>query len=330
MPDAPSSSAARSVTAFAPASTSNVGPGFDILGFAVDGMGDRVTAAFSTTPGVVITEITGDGGRLPTTASENTAGVAVLELLQRAGVADLTDRGVDLRLTKGMPLGSGLGSSAASAVAGVVAVDALLGLHSDLPTMLACALEGERVACGAAHADNVAPSLYGGFVLVRSNLPPDIVRLPVPDGLACALVRPHVEVSTRAAREVLPREIPVADAVRQAANLGALVAALASGDLELLRRCLEDRIAEPKRTHLVPGFGAMKAAALASGAIGCTLSGSGPSTLALAASLDEAERIADAMVTALGNVGSDRLVSAAGVAGARVVEDQAADDLSTG
>ena len=207
----------------------------------------------------------------------------------------------------------------------MVAVDGLLGLDSDLETLLACALEGERVACGAAHADNVAPSLYGGFVLVRSNLPPDIVRLPVPEGLACAVVRPHVEVSTRAAREVLPAEIPVADTVRQAANLGALVASLASGDLDLLRRTLEDRIAEPRRTHLVPGFGAMKAAALASGAIGCTLSGSGPSTLALAASIDEAERIADAMVTALGNVGSDRLVSAVGVAGAHVVDNVPVD-----
>lgn len=321
MPDAP-----RQITAFAPASVSNVGPGFDILGFAVDGMGDRVTATLRKIgrdePGVEIAEITGDGGRLPTAASENTAGVAAVELLRRAGV---TDQGVSLRLAKGMPLGSGLGSSAASAVAGVVAVDGLLGLHSDLETLLACALEGERMACGAAHADNVAPSLYGGFVLVRSNLPPDIVRLPVPGGLACAVVRPHVEVSTRAAREVLPAEIPVGDAVRQAANLGALVAALASGDLALLRRTLEDRIAEPKRTHLVPGFGAMKAAALASGAIGCTLSGSGPSTLALAASLDEAERIADAMVTALGNVGSDRLVSDVGVRGAHVLKEVSVD-----
>ena len=315
MSDAPSQQP-TSVTAFAPASVSNVGPGFDILGFAVDGMGDRVTATLRDQPGVEIAEITGDGGRLPTAASENTAGVAALELLQRAG---RTDQGVELRLAKGMPLGSGLGSSAASAVAGVVAVDALLGLGCDLPTLLACALEGERMACGAAHADNVAPSLYGGFVLVRSNLPPDIVRLPVPDGLACAVVRPHVDVSTRAAREVLPREIPVADAVRQAANLGALVAALASGDLELLRRSLEDRIAEPKRTHLVPGFDAMKAAALASGAIGCTLSGSGPSTLAFAASMGEAERVGDAMVTALGNVGSDRLVSAVGAEGSRVI-----------
>ena len=314
--------ALRTVTAFAPASVSNVGPGFDILGFAVNGMGDRVTAALGNEPGVDIAEITGDGGRLPTSASENTAGVAALELLQRAGVGD---RGVTLRLAKGMPLGSGLGSSAASAVAGVVAVDGLLQLRSDPETLLACALEGERVACGAAHADNVAPSLYGGFVLVRSNLPPDIVRLPVPEGLSCAVVRPHVEVSTRAARDVLPAEIAIADAVRQAANLGALVSALASGTTELLRRTLEDRIAEPRRVHLVPGFGAMKAAALATGAIGCTLSGSGPSTLALAASLEEAERIADAMVKALGNVGSDRLVSLVGAPAARIVSEVSSD-----
>lgn len=302
--------------AFAPASVSNVGPGFDILGFAVDGMGDRVTVTLRDEPGVVIEEITGDGGRLPVEASRNTAGVAAAELLRRAGISD---RGVSLRLEKGMPLGSGLGSSAASAVAGAVAVDGLLALGSSLETLLACALEGEREACGAAHADNAAPSLYGGFVLVRANLPPDIVRLPVPDGLSCAVIRPHVEVSTRAAREVLPAELPVAEAVRQAANLGALVSALASGDLELMARSLEDRIAEPRRTHLVPGFADMKAAALGAGAIGCTLSGSGPSTLALAASLAEAETIADAMVAALGDVGSDRVVSAVGTAGASLV-----------
>ncbi|MDA8017702.1 MAG: homoserine kinase [Thermoanaerobaculia bacterium] len=311
-----------SATAFAPASASNVGPGFDILGFAVDGLGDRVTATRRDQPGVEIAEITGDGGRLPTDAAENTAGVAALELLQRAGV---TKRGVQLHVAKGMSLGSGLGSSAASAVAAVVAVDAVLELRSDRATLLACALEGERLASGAIHADNVSPCLYGGFVLVRSNLPPDIVPLLVPPGLACAVVRPHVEVSTRIARQALPREITVERAVRQAANLGALVAALGSGDLELLRRALEDRIAEPRRTHLVPGFGAMKNAALAFGAIGCTLSGSGPSTLALAPSLEDAERIADAMVASLGDVGSDRLVSSVGARGARVVDDLSPD-----
>jgi homoserine kinase len=235
-----------------------------------------------------------------------------------------TERGVVLRLHKGLPLGSGLGSSAASAVAAAVAVDALLGLGASRETLLACALEGEEMACGAAHADNAAPCLFGGFVLVRSNLPPDIVSLPVPAGLACAIVRPHVEVSTRAAREVLPVSIPIADAVRQGANLGALVAALHSGDLDLLARSMEDRIAEPRRAHLVPGFDAMKAAALAAGALGCTLSGSGPSTLALARDLDAAERVAEAMVAALRALpappGWDRIVSPVGTGGARVLD----------
>lgn len=311
-------------TAFAPATVSNVACGFDVLGFAVDGLGDRVTAEPSETAGVELAEVTGDGGRLPKDAPRNTAGVAALALLDRMKAHD---RGVVLRLEKGMPLGSGLGSSAASAVAAAVAVDAALELGADRGALLACALEGERVACGAAHADNAAPSLYGGFVLVRSNLPPDVVELPVPEGLACCVIRPHVEVQTRGAREALPAQVPLGDAVRQSANLGALVAALHAnppkGDLDLLARTLEDRIAEPRRAHLVPGFHAMQRAALDAGALGASLSGSGPSTFALARSLDDAERIADAMVEALAadleSVSADRLVSAVGTAGARVV-----------
>lgn len=299
---------------FAPATVSNVACGFDVLGFAVEGPGDLVTAELGERPGVTIAELSGDGGRLPREAEKNTAGVATRALLERAGSA----AGIVLRIEKRMPLASGLGSSAASAVAAVVAADALLGLGAGREELLACALEGELLACGSAHADNAAPCLYGGFVAVRANHPLEVVELPVPAGLACALVRPHVAVETRGARLALGDSVPLAAAVRQCGNLAALVAALFRGDLGLLGRSLEDHIAEPKRAALVPGFREVQAAARKAGALGCSLSGSGPSIFALAASLSEAETIAAAMKAALDALAipADRLVSPVGARGA--------------
>ncbi len=236
--------------AFAPATVSNVACGFDVLGFAVAGPGDLVSAEERPEPGIVIAELSGDGGRLPREAERNTAGVATRALLERAGLAG---RGVLLRIEKQMPLASGLGSSAASAVAAVVAVDALFGLGLAKPELLACALEGEKMACGSAHADNAAPSLYGGFVLVRGSEsagdPLEVVELPLVPGLTCALVRPHVEVETRGARRVLGDSVPLGAVVRQCGNLAALVAALFRQDFGLLSRSLEDHIAEPKRAE---------------------------------------------------------------------------------
>lgn len=307
-----------SCRAFAPATVSNVACGFDVLGFAVEGPGDWVVAEERGEPGVVIAELTGDGGRLPREAARNTAGVAALALLERSGLAD---RGVALRIEKRMPLASGLGSSGASAVAAAVAVDALFALGLPRAELLACALEAERVACGSAHADNAAPCLYGGFVLVRSNDPLEVVELPVPPGLCCALVRPHVEVETRRARQVLGDSVPLSATVRQCGNIGALVAALFRGDLPLLGRSLEDHVAEPKRAGLVPGFRAVQAAARSAGALGCSFSGSGPSIFALCASRDSAEKVADAMKAALDELAipADRLVSPVGTRGAHLV-----------
>ncbi|MEM1179527.1 MAG: homoserine kinase [Acidobacteriota bacterium] len=303
------------VSAFAPGSVSNIACGFDCLGFAVDGPGDLVTAEPKDSPGVEILEISGDGGRLPLEADRNTAGVAVTALLRAVG---REEAGVALRIEKRMPLSSGLGSSAASAVAGARAAAELLGLEATRHQLLKAALEGERVACGSAHPDNATPSLYGGFVLIRSMEPLDIVELPVPEGLTCALVRPHVDVETRAARGALGDTLALATAVRQWANLGSLVAGLYRGDLELVSRSLVDHVAEPKRAHLVPGFREIQAAAVASGALGCSLSGSGPSIFALCGSPEDAERVAGAMVAAVdGPV--DRLVSPVGAPGVAVM-----------
>lgn len=286
------------VTAFAPATVSNVGCGFDVLGFALDAPGDEVTARFAAGPGVTtvtIDDITGDGGRLPREAMRNTAGVAAKALLDAIGER----RRIALTIRKGLPLASGLGGSAASAVAAAVAVDALLDAHAPLETLIACALEGERIGAGSAHPDNVVPALCGGLVLVRTPAPPDIVRLPVPSGLTAVVVHPDLEIETARARAMLGDTVPLADAIRQAANLGAFVDGLHRGDFALIARALEDRIAEPRRAVLVPGLSAIKRAAIDAGALGCGLSGSGPSIFALCSAAYTAGRVAESMAAAV-------------------------------
>lgn len=283
-----------SVTAFAPATVSNVACGFDVLGFALEAPGDEVTVRLAGA-GVRIEDITGDGGRLPRDPAKNTAGVAALTLLATLGER----RGVSLRIRKGLPLSSGLGGSAASAAAAVVAVDAILGAGASVDTLIACALEGERLGAGSAHADNIAPALCGGLVLVRSAHPPDVVRLPVPAGLTAVVVHPALEIETARARALVGDTVLLADAVRQWANLGALVDGLHRGDFALISRALEDTIAEPRRAPLVPGLASIKRAAVDAGALGCSLSGSGPSIFALCASPDVAAAVGDAMRSAV-------------------------------
>jgi homoserine kinase len=306
-----------SVTAFAPATVSNVACGFDVLGFPLHEPGDRVTASFAGS-GVHIADISGDGGRLPREAARNTAGVAAMALLRVLG----DTRGVSLSIVKGLPLSSGLGGSAASAAAAVVAVNALLGADASLETLIACALEGESLGAGSAHADNVAPCLCGGFVLVRRATPPDIVTLPVPEGLTAVVVHPELEIETARARALLGDTVRLKDAVQQWANLGAFVHGLHTGDFALISRALEDTIAEPKRAPLVPGLADIKAAAIAAGALGCGLSGSGPSLFALCRDRATADAAAAAMETAVrAHIGGDPHTYVAPVAhqGARVV-----------
>lgn len=306
------------ITVFAPGSVSNVACGFDVLGFALDEPGDIVTAAPQNEIGVSIAAIHGDGGRLPLDPRRNTASAAVMALLHRLE----TTRGVTLTIHKGLPLASGVGSSGASAVAAVVAANELLGRPAPMDLLLECAMAGEQAGCGAIHPDNVSPTLFGGFVLARSAQPPDIVRLPVPPGLACAVLHPRIEIETGAARKLLGDQVLLKDATRQWANVGGLVAALYSNDLALLSRSLVDSIAEPKRASLVPGFAEVKAAAISAGALGCSLSGSGPSIFALAASLEIAQAAGAAMQAAFdraSNAGADLWVCRVGRQGARIV-----------
>ncbi len=297
-----------SIRVFAPATVANVASGFDVLGFALESPGDAVRLTRTTEKGVRVRSITGDEGKLPREPKKNTAAVAVAGFLERIG----NPFGVDVELEKRMPLSSGLGSSAASAVAAVTAANLLAGSPLSAIELLPFTMEAERVACGSAHADNVAPSLLGGFVLIRSYDPLDVVRLPVPPGLSCAVVHPHTELRTEDARRVLKKEIRLADAIRQWGNLAALVAALYNGDLALLGRSLQDVVAEPARSLLIPGFAQVKAAALAAGALGCSISGSGPSVFALCARREDSSRVAEAMVAAFAAAGleSDPYLSA--------------------
>ncbi len=306
------------IAAFAPATVSNVACGFDVLGFALSSPGDLVTAESSEIHGVAIHAIEGDGGRLPRDSARNTAGAAVVALLDRLGAR----RGIRLTVHKGLPLASGVGSSGASAVAAVVAVNELLGRPAPIDVLLGCAMAGEAAGCGTAHPDNVAPALYGGFVLARSANPPDVVRLPVPPGMACALLHPALEIETGEARALVGDTLPLGDAVRQWGNVGALVAGLFLKDLALISRTLEDRVAEPRRKHLVPGFDVVVQAAKAAGALGCSLSGSGPSLFALCDSLDRAQVVGDAMRAAFvqsTGLEADLWVSPVGERGARIV-----------
>jgi homoserine kinase len=283
------------VTAFAPGGVGNVGPGLDIVGLAVAGAGDEVRAEWADRPGFTVI----DPGHpsLPTDPARHAASLAGQAVVTAAGANVAGTRGIALRVRKGLPLCGGQGGSAASAVAGAVAVNALLGNPLSRDALLDPCLVAEEAVAGR-HLDNIAPALLGGIVLIRSMDPIDVIQLPVPDDLVVVLVRPDQEMRTSEARSVLPREIAREVALHQAAQVAAMVAALASGNYALLGRSVDDRIAEPVRARLLPGFAEAKAAALAAGAFGSSISGSGPTTFALARGERDAERIATAMVEA--------------------------------
>jgi homoserine kinase len=314
-------SSTSALTIFAPATVANVASGFDVLGFALQKPGDTVRLEVTQRREVRIVSIVGDNGRLPREADKNTASVAAASFLKAIG----RPFGLDIALTKQMPLSSGLGSSAASSVAAVFGANILAGNPLSRRELLDFTLQAEQVACGAAHADNVAPALMGGFVLIRSYDPLDIVRLPVPPGLAAAVVHPHTEVKTEDARRILKKDLRLTDAVRQWGNLAALVAALYENDLRLLGRSLQDVVAEPRRALLIPGFSRVKEAALASGALGCSISGSGPSVFSLCASLTEAETVGRAMQAGFleARLESDLYVSAINASGPLLLEEPA-------
>lgn len=288
------------VCVFAPATVANVACGFDVLGFAIGQLGDEVRGRKSDTPGITIREIVGDGGKLPLDPEKNTASIAALATI-RYGIANnlLPENfGLEISIEKKMPIGSGLGSSSASAVAGAVLVNAFFSKPLPAHDLLPFALEGEAFASGGRHADNVAPALMGGITLVRDHEQDDVLALPVPARLWAAIVFPHIEILTREARAILSKTVPLNVVTRQSANLGAFVAGLYSGDHDLLHRALRDVMIEPQRAPLIPHFYEVKDAALQAGALGCSISGSGPAMFALTAS----EQIAQAAVQSMRHV----------------------------
>jgi len=267
----------KSIRAFAPATVANVCCGFDILGFAVDAPGDEVKLTLRDDTLIKITSITGDGGKLPWEADRNTAGVAVISFLKSLG----KEQGVDIELIKNLPLGSGMGSSAASGVAALVAINHLMGNPFTREQLVPHAMEAERIACGSAHADNVAPSLLGGFVLVREYQPLDVVKISTTEKLFCTLVHPHLELKTEDSRRVLRQSLALKDVIIQSGNIAGLMIGLTKPDYALIGRSLKDVIAEPIRAAFIPGFNNLRKVAIESGALGCGISGSGPTIFAL-------------------------------------------------
>ena len=278
------------IKAYAPATVANVCCGFDVLGFAMEHPGDEVWARKTETPGVRISAVSGVTG-LSLDPSENVIGVVAQKMLTDLNVT----HGVELQLHKGLPVGSGLGSSAASSAAAAYAMNELLGKPFTTQELVVYAMEGERKASGSAHADNVAPALLGGFVLVRSYDPLDIVPLGVPVELYCTVIHPQVELKTSLARSILKKDIPLQKGIRQWGNLAGLITGLLKGDYGLIGRSLHDEIFEPERSVLIPLFNQAKAAAIGAGALGCGISGSGPSIFALSASEEHALAVQQAM-----------------------------------
>lgn len=280
----------RSVKAFAPATVANVSCGFDILGFAIDEMGDTVELQLKDEPGLRVVSIEGDQGRLPFEAAKNTCAIAIQAMLDKLEI----NPGININLKKGLPLGSGMGSSAASAVAALVAANELLGNPFEKKDLLPFAIASEKVACGAGHADNVAPSLLGGFVLIRDYHPLDVIKLHVPDQLYCTLLHPHFELNTADSRSVLRNQIPMKVSTTQSGNVAGLIAGLYQEDYELIARSLKDVIAEPYRAVLIPGFYEIRESLRGAGALGMGISGSGPTLFALSKGAENSLKIATA------------------------------------
>jgi homoserine kinase len=277
-----------SVKVFAPATVANVVCGFDVLGFAVNEPGDEVIMRLTETTGVIISKITGDEGRLPLDPAKNTVSASVQHYLQHIG---RTDVGIDIVLNKKMPIGSGLGSSSASTVAGLFAINTLMGNILTAAELVPFAMKGEELACGYGHADNVAPALLGGFVLIRSYEPLDVISLPFPEELYAAIVYPEVDVPTKDARQMIRSKVLLKDAVKQWGNVAGLVAGLFMKDYDLIGRSMVDGLVEPTRSILIPQFYEMRAIAMEMGAISFGISGSGPSVFALTKDQDTARRI---------------------------------------
>ena len=292
-----SAGGAAAVRVSAPATIGNIACGFDVFGMAVERPCDAVVARATPEPGVTIERITGDVGPIPRDSARNSAGAAARAVLEMAGAHSA---GLALELHKRIPLAGGMGGSASSAVVGAVAADRVIGAGLSRRQLLQCAVAGELAGSGSPAADNVAPALHGGIVLVLPGKSLRVVELPVPPELWAVVVRPHLETRTEDARRVLGEHVPLKAAVTQWANTAAVTAGLYASDWDLISRSIRDVVAEPLRAGRIPGFARAREAALARGALGFSLSGSGPSVFALCRGGETAERVAAGIRWAFG------------------------------
>lgn len=278
------------IKVFAPATVANVACGFDIMGFALEGVGDVIVVEKTTDNKLTIAEITGTTG-IPTDPEKNVSSVAIQAMLDKLG----SDQGFNISIEKKVKPGSGLGSSASSSAGAVVAANHLLGNPFKKEELVEFAMEGERAASEKPHADNVAPSIIGGFTVVRGYEPLDVFTIGYPEDLYAAVIFPEVEVKTADAKKILKSQVNLSDAITQWGNVAGLTAGMITKDYDLIKRSMKDVIVEPVRSILIPCYDQAKAAALENDALGCNISGSGPSIFALARGRDNADKIADAM-----------------------------------
>jgi homoserine kinase len=306
----------QQATAFAPASVGNVAIGFDILGFSVDALGDRVTVHRRAEPGVSIRSVRGIAGELPTDPEKNTAGRALIAMHDTLAPGF----GFEMEIEKGIPLGSGLGGSAASAVGAVVAANALLEKPCNKLDLLKFAMQGEAVASGSLHVDNISPSLFGGLVLTVGIDHPRVKRIPVPLDVRAVILHPHMFLSTKQARAILRKTVEMSDFVWQTANLAGFISGCYTDDLEMIRASFEDVVIEPQRQALIPGFPDVRRASMEAGALGCSISGAGPTMFAWAGA-DRAPAVMQAMSGELAkrSIEVDKWIVEINSAGARVV-----------
>jgi len=287
----------ESIKVFCPATIANISCGFDVLGVALDAIGDEMLVQKTNEKGIRITKL--EGQDLPMETLQNVAGVAGLALLEESNY----DGGFEIEIYKKIKAGSGIGSSAASSTGAVWAMNELLGKPFSPLELVKFSMEGERLASGVAHADNAAPALFGGFTLVRSYEPLDVITIPSPKELFATIIHPQIEVKTSDSRKILKTNITLADGIKQWGNVGGLVAGLFKEDYDLIGRSLIDHIVEPIRSILIPGFDDVKVAAINAGALGCGISGSGPSIFAFSKGLGTAQKVGEAMKEVYQNIG---------------------------
>lgn len=289
----------ETIKVFCPATIANVSCGFDVLGLALESVGDEMIVRKTASPGIKITKITGQ--KLPLETANNVAGVAGLALLEESDYSG----GFEIEINKKIKPGSGIGSSAASSAGVVWAMNELLDKPFSELDLVRFAMQGEKLASEVAHADNVAPAIYGGFTLVRSYTPLDIIPVNTPKELYATVIHPQIEVKTSDSRKILKTTISLEKGIKQWGNLGGLIAGLFMEDYKLIGRSLEDHIVEPLRAILIPEFDNVKASSIKNGALGCGISGSGPSIFALSKGLVNAQKVGKSMAAIYNNVGVD-------------------------